>query len=487
MPALRWSVEEIETCKKILSKHSQVKDAAEEITRTLGRFVSVSALKHAFLSRGEKAPSWYLNRAPVVLEAERGPALQDLVRDIEETASRLELDVHAVTPRQVAQCTSSDREAFSRYGGFNKVRIDSFDESLKPDLGQKEGVTARVAYVRRLERSVGKRDYLTEAIQTAISDAFERAPVKLSTADYVAEKPAGKRLLTALISDTHLGLNVDPGEVPGNEFDWVIAARRFALLGVQISEWKPHHRDETELQVVLNGDIIAGRIHLDDCGVTRITEQIHGATSILVAFFDFLRKHFGKIRVLCLPGNHDRVMRDRQVSQRWDSHATSIYLAIKLAFRFDDGISFEIPKTGEGVYELPGGDLAFFTHGDVAPSISNVGKALNLKPMIEMSNRLNASGEFEKPVRVIGYGHWHVPMILGTGISTIVVNGSLIGPDSFARYGVGVRGNQGAPAQLLFESMTGFPFGDSRFVHLRPADNEESLDLIIPTPSFDPL
>ncbi len=238
--------------------------------------------------------------------------------------------------------------------------------------------------------------------------------------------------------------------------------------------------------MVLNGDILAGRIHLDDVGLCLLTEQIHGATSILVSFLDYLSHSFPAVDVLCLPGNHDRVRRERQVAQRWDSHAHSVFLALAQAFRGTGNVRFTIPRAGDGIVDLPGGkELAYYTHGDVAPTIKNVGRSLDLSPIEAAANRLNASREYAKPIRVLGWGHWHAGCVFPAGIATAVVNGCVIGPDAYARNGVGVRGNESEPKQLMFESVSGYAFGDSRWVHLRPADDDERYDRIIPTPSLD--
>lgn len=486
MPTARWDVGQIELAKEILGRHTRVDNAAREIAKSLGRAVTPSSLKHALLSRGERPPSEYLAADPVIPPEERGLDLRAVADGIEEASVALEKGVHALTASQVASVTNVTQADLNLYGGLRKVVDDAFGSGIKPNLAEREGLLARTAYTRRLERALGQRDYLGSVVEKALVEAFTAAPIRLSTERYIPPRAPGRRMLVAHLSDSHFGLVVDPKEVPGNSFNWTIAARRMALYATQIASWKPDHRGETDLQVVINGDIIAGIIHLDDKGVALLTEQIHGTASILVGFFDYLRQFFGRIRVTCGPGNHDRMTKERQVAQRWDSHASQIYLALKMAFRGDAGIDFDIPRTGEGVFELPGGDaLGMASHGDVKPTISNVGKSLNIKPMVDMIYRINASGEFDRPVRVLLLGHWHVPFVMPTGIASIVVGGSVIGPDSFARYGCGVRGNDGTPMQVMFESTPGFPLGDIRFVHLKPADDDEALDTVIPTPSLD--
>lgn len=66
----------------------------------------------------------------------------------------------------------------------------------------------------------------------------------------------------------------------------------------------------------------------------------------------------------------------------------------------------------------------------------------------------------------------------------VVVNGSVIGADSYAREGVGIM-NGGYPSQWLIESVPGHAMGDSRCVELWQADNDASLDAIIQAPNLE--
>jgi hypothetical protein len=366
--------------------------------------------------------------------------------------------------------------------------VPAGDVRIKPleNLVERYGSAAETRYVRGLERKVGQRDYLALRLEASLLAAFRQCPVDPPRCSVKAKRVDGRRLITALVSDIHFGLNVDPREVPAGGYNWTIAARRMARLAVETAAWKENHREETDLCVVINGDVLAGLIHVDDHGIRPLTEQIHGAFSILFSYLHYLAQHFARMRVVLLPGNHDRVQRERQVAQRWDSHAHAVFLALAAAFRDEKRMVFDVPLTGEGVVDLPSGKaVALYTHGDVKPTISNVGRALSIDPIIAALNRVNASGEYPKPVRIIGWGHYHQGFVLPTGLGTALVNGSVIGPDSFARNACGVRGSEGEPMQLIFESVQEHDFGDSRWLSLRQADNDDSYDKVIATPRLD--
>jgi hypothetical protein len=432
-----WTVADVAKAKAVLSSghHVLIESACPEIARAVGRpSLSPSALRRAFKQVGEDPPANFLV-SPV--RSYDAPAGDIVVKPMERLVERY-------------------------------------------------GTAAETRYVRGLERKAGQLEYLAQRLEASITSAFERCPIKLGDGGIKPRIRPGRRMITAMVSDAHFGLNVDKREVPGGGYNWQIAARRGARLATEIAAWKPQYREETDLELILNGDILAGLIHLDDGGVRKITEQIHGATWILVGFIDYLKQHFARLDVKCLAGNHDRITRERQLAQRWDSHAHAVYLAIANAFRTEKRITFEVPLTGDATVELPGGQsLALYTHGDVRPTIANVGKSLDIKPMVASLNRINASGEYSKPIRVFGVGHWHVPFQMNSGNCAILVNGSMIGPDAFARNGCGVVGREGQPMQAMFESVPGYEFGDCRFVHLREADNDAAYDKIITTPNLD--
>jgi len=382
--------------------------------------------------------------------------------------------------------TDVTKHDLESYKGFVRLKHDAANDKGLPsieDLVEGRGVQLRVNYARKLERQLGDKEYLEDKLKYMIENVFDTHPIKLSPGKLPPAKKPTERMLTLLLSDLHFGVDVDPREVFSSQFNWQIASRRLAKLCHQAAEYKKQYRDTTSLTVVLNGDLIHGVVHLSEANLRPLTEQIYGATSILLKALDFLRNHFKSVKVLCLPGNHDRMTyrdKGRAVSQRWDSHSHAVFLGLKLAFRNDKGISFDIPMQGMGTYDSPGGHMVLASHGDTAPDVGNVGKSLNVKQVTSNIQRINASQAFPKHIDVVLFGHWHQPSLfmLADGV-TCIVNGCLIGSDPFAQNGVGYFNSM--PAQIMFESVPGYPVGDHRIVQLRDADTEAAYDKIIMT------
>lgn len=413
--------------------------------------------------------------------------LEEIVRVAEDQG----VNPRVLTRSKFLPNTEVTKHDLETYGGFGKLRADAahvFGIDSHKDLPEARGVELRNNYVRKLERTVATADYLSDRLLSGMQEVFENNPVVLPKKSAKLKKPdQPERMLTLLWSDLHFGLDVDPREVYSSAFNWKVASRRMAKVCRQAALWKPEHRDETVLQVVLNGDILAGVIHLSEANIKEIQEQIWGATAILAHSLNFLRQHFGEIRVLCLPGNHDRMTyrsSDRAIAQRWNSHAHSVFLGLKIWFREDESVQFDIPMSGMGTYETPGGHLVFATHGDTEPTTSNVGKSFDVSKTTQSLLKVHAGDVFTKKMDVVLFGHWHQPsmFVLPDG-TTCIVNGALIGADSFAQNGAGFFNTM--PAQVMFESVPDYPVGDFRVVQLRDADNDESLDEIICIPEIE--
>jgi len=381
------------------------------------------------------------------------------------------------------------RHDIEQYGGWAKVKADAAHVAgleVKTNGPETRGVELRNNYVRRLERIVGAKDYFGDRLAETMEKTIKANPVKLNKGAYKTSRSKAKpnQALTLVWSDLHFGVDVNDFEVLGSNFNWTIAARRMAMLCVEAVEHGANS-DVKELRVVLNGDIMQGVIHLDDTNIKPMTEQIWAAASIRIAAIDYLSQHFVNVTVVCLPGNHDRMTyknSSRELSQRWDSHAHSLYLALMLTFK-NTKVEFDIPSAGIAFVDDLNGGLIMASHGDTAPDSKNVSRSISVGHMADTLLRIQESKVINKKISVAIFGHWHTPTVqmLPNG-ACLIVNGSLIGGEPFGQNGIGTFNPE--PAQIMFISRTGRPVSNVSIVCVREADDDTELDKVIPTPKF---
>jgi len=479
-----WIEERVAVALQALSEAPSYREGVAEVERRLGPRATPAAMERAFKRQGLSTPGSYVGTT--ANQDVQAPTIEQLARWMQAAAEQLDVEPRRLSRKEVCDNTPAQPAHFSAYGGFPKVRRDLFgdDDGSRADPAQKRAIDARRRYVAKLERQVGDVEFFGREVRKGLVEAFDREPVLRASAAPRPRKPeAGERALVAVVSDTHFGHDVDAREVPGNAVDWTVLSRRFAAYCEEVAGWKLRYRDETRLQVVLAGDIVAGRIHVDDSGIRQIVDQVHGASSILISGLDYLAEHFGAVDVFCVPGNHGRLTKERAFSQRWNNYSSLVFDAIGAAFRREGRVSIEAPLSGDGTFSLPGGELAYVAHGDVEPLIPNPGSSVDVKKLETAFTRLMISEEFPQTPRVWIAGHHHRPFFCDFGPAALVVNGCLNGADGFARNGAGFR--RSTSRQVLFEAVEGHPLGDSRIIRLDEADGDEDLDKIVPPPALE--
>lgn len=321
---------------------------------------------------------------------------------------------------------------------------------------------------------VEAEDFLTELKEIISSTKIQmHKPVK-----HKKSKKASERTLVAHISDTHIGVCIRKEEMGGiNEFDTTIAARRFAFLFDQIADYKLQYRNDTDLVIVLNSDLMAGVIHDQEWGVLPMASQFAHALSIFLQGISYVATKFKSVRVICTTGNHCRFMhksnQGRQTSMKWDSFATILSVSLKEALSKYKNVSFEIPETPYAKFKIYDHDF-FATHGDTVFNIGNVSKSINMKNWKDQINDI-ISGIGNIDVAMVGHVHKITWQTLDNGVE-VLVNGTLSGTDPFAQ-SIGIMHNN--PAQQIFEVTPKYRVGDVRFVRVKDADNDTSLEKII--------
>lgn len=413
---------------------------------------------------------------------------KQLVKAIKDTAKANNIEPYQVKPGDLQEHSGISVWQVRQFGGLSSVIKAEFptpDKDLK-SIVQDKGAAA---YIAKLEKELGNRQLFEESVLDALKAELKPLP-KVKLVNVKRQKTKQKREIVMMLNDTHYGLVVDPNEVNGvNAYDWREACRRTAMVVAEAIDFKPHTREEVETaHLVLNGDLICGLIHgTNTKGVDLYVRQLNGALHILTHVVANLLANFKNVQVHGIGGNHCNAIHKREhgnrvVSEVWDNYANGIYYGLSTAFRDNNRVTFNFPKTPYGFIDLPGG-RAMYGHGDTifSRALGNPGTVINVKSMSEEVRKFNL-GETQRgrqaiKLLLLGHTHCYHNFINNDGVH--VYNApSLSGTDGFAHQ---LNINNNFVGQVVFESTRDYIMGDHRLIRVQVADNNAALDKIIPT------
>jgi hypothetical protein len=419
--------------------------------------------------------------------------VKDIVSEVKRVAEKLNVDASLLTKAQFFGNTKLVKEwDVRKVGGFASI-LKTYFPPTNRDLLAIEYNKQRSSYVSQLERQVARMDLFHKKMVASMAEVMAKATIdarpldKKATAAYLKsvkteDRSGTHRSVCTVWSDQHFGTNVESNEMNGiNEFNWKIGARRLAMLCEQIATFKIEKRHlHDELVIFLLGDNIAGVIHNQEGPHNDLSiYQIAGTLSYYIQAINYLKSFYPKVRVLCQPGNHGRVMhkesKDRAMQQKFDSLENYIFAALSAVFQADSKVTVEASKTPY-IDTTVRGHRIFATHGDTVFDVGNPGKTVPLNKIAHQVSVINSEAG-NRPYEMFLTGHVHHPVYthVGKGIK-VIVNGCLIGTDPYA-LSVGIANSQ--PAQALWESTDKYVQGDIRSIYVGDADQEAKYDKII--------
>lgn len=299
-------------------------------------------------------------------------------------------------------------------------------------------------------------------------------------------KESYKRTHNLILSDLHIGSDLKGDETGTQNFGLIEESRRLAAVIKEAGEYKEQYRKDTNLEILLLGDIIENQLHDPRTGAV-ISEQTCRAIHLLSQGIAYLANKYPSVNVRCSPGNHGRLTSrhpGRAIHQKFDSLEMIIYYSLKSACSNLKNVKFYIPKTPFAHYEVYGHKIGY-THGDTVVNPGNPGTALNVKSIENQVNRLNSCLPDRSEYSAIIYGHTHTAHLVYLNNGTILIgNGSLPPPDHFA-VSIGIM--ESSNGQWIFESVPNHPVGDLRLIKCgKEYDKDVELDKIIsPWKSFE--
>lgn len=238
---------------------------------------------------------------------------------------------------------------------------------------------------------------------------------------------------TLLCSDWHWDEVVFPAQVNHvNAFNRQIAEARAQTLFTKTVDLLVHHMAKPKydyLVVDFGGDLLSGNIHeeLRETNEVPITQSIMSLFDVLVAGLDYLQKHFKKLVVNSLPGNHGRIDKKPRFKNRvFDNYEWILLQFLKKHYKDNEDIIFNVSDSADYLYTVYN-TRYLLTHGDQFKGGSGIAGALSPLMLGDARKRKRATATNQIYDYMI-MGHWHQTIFF----KSIIVNGSLKGYDEYA-------------------------------------------------------
>lgn len=374
------------------------------------------------------------------------------------------------------------------------ARMGEFAEALRTSGGDPAQVPPEIGtYIGGLaeqERRFGNRRLARSVSIAAAHAELARQLLKATAEQYFTGRiePTGyalrgpgapkKRTVCVHLSDLHLGAEMD---ARGNPLPYraVEEARRLEYILRQVLDYKPQYRADSQLQILLNGDIVEGRLQHDQRAGLPLAEQKAVFWHHFERFIGYCAQQYPLVFVEGQPGNHGRDIArhpGRATEDKWDGLEWDMYFALSRMCSRLPNVKFNLPFRAVSVVSHYGHNV-LMTHGDTEVKLGN--PDTKAKENAATFDRINSTRLYGVEFAFGVAGHFHQPRVQPAWL----MNGALVPPNGYAR-GAGYIGEP--CAQMLWEWVEGYPLGDLRIIRVGPdQDRDEKLGTLIPPFRFE--
>ena len=313
------------------------------------------------------------------------------------------------------------RKAFAttEYGGYNvaKYLMDKTANELTEDMVKRLQSKKDEEYKERIRLQDARREYnkelRAEARYENLIDIMKCAIDEMPNLSFYSKEVGSSGVKASLVvSDLHYGALIDNAI---NFYNTDICKERMNTLLDKTIKYCTIHRVK-ELYVNLAGDLVCGNIHLTSRVEQEedIIAQTMQVAELISNFLAELSQHVPSIVVVCVQGNHSRVTPNRKESLNQENFERIIFEYIKMRL---PNIRMLINGAEDWIAYNIGERKMFLEHGDKSSVPSAREKAINLLGYV--------------PDTII-FGHFHHLEVNDDNGTDVVVNGSVMGSDSYA-------------------------------------------------------
>lgn len=266
-----------------------------------------------------------------------------------------------------------------------------------------------------------------------------------------------------LWSDLHAAERVFADQTHGlNEYGWDIMLERHDKLRKSVLSFLSNRPYPVKkLRILGLGDMVSGDIH-DELRETN--EKILMETALqlgldMAEWIESFIPHFEEITLDGIVGNHGRTSKKPSAKNQHSNFDWMVYHIVKLRLAGNPSITVNVPKSPVEIVEVMGRKLFLF-HGD---GVRSAMPGVPWGGIIRRSNELRKT--YEPAFGHIDHfvlGHWHEANVVFN--KTIIVNGSVKGPDE---YSLKAFGGGADATQLLLVFNEKYGMTETAFLDLR--------------------
>jgi len=324
---------------------------------------------------------------------------------------------------------------------YRKAVADGYEPDSKIEPASQREIKYLAGRVKTLTlklQEAERQEAISEDIRQKIFKIAQMDPEPPSWILKSGKPSSSPGIPTLLCSDWHWGEFINPAEIGGvpNKYNLKIANQRaHRLIDSTVDLLKnhmvnPHYEG---IHLMLGGDLFSGTIHdLSETNEVPMMKAFSDLYGVLRECVDTLLKHFPKVHISGVVGNHGRTSYKPKTKQRaLTNFDWLMYTMLQAHYHPQQGkqdkrVTFKIPEAADVLIPIYN-HRYLFTHGDQFRGGDGIIGPIG--PIMRGDTKKRARNmQIGQDYDTLVIGHWH------RYISTrqVIVNGSLCGYNEYA-------------------------------------------------------
>jgi hypothetical protein len=401
------------------------------------------AFKKWYLAKDKKYNGLGFDKTRKLLAGNKDPMLRNLLTNelkIFISAIKAEKNQEVAEKKEKQEQFEAEKKEKEEAKALKNININTITKNLETEDLSLEGkkiisLQEENKLLDKKIKNLAKDVSLSDKLIQVLEDKIEAIPFTRSIAPVLKENKKGKsEALVLSLADLHCGENVIGTEIYNfNEYNVEILKQRInniyqSLYSIVANKLKDYAKFDI-MYIVLLGDMVPGLIHEELIHYSDpLATSILDASNILAELIVRIATELfpGKIKVICVSGNHGRTTAKPANKAYWNNFDTVVYHHIKALCLNYKNIEFIIEKAYGHIETIKGHDICF-EHGDQkVATFANIPIYALLRKVTTMSSMHTKKNGRRLRMYVQGHLHTYIDME-STSVDHIMVCPSMVG------------------------------------------------------------